>query len=118
MLLLTALCLVLACQDTSDSSSNTNSGTADDGNGNNSGGTSLDSEIINATMRVSADEDDALKNTFFSPAVATNGGTLKYTWDFGDDTASVDTDYNYITHQFNKYGKTYTVKLLLNNMTS
>lgn len=118
MLLLTVLCLVLACQDTSDSSSNTNSGTADGGNGNNSGGTSLDSEIINATMRVSADEDDALKNTFFSPAVATNGGTLKYTWDFGDDTASVDTDYNYITHQFNKYGKTYTVKLLLNNMTS
>ena len=121
MLILTASFFVLACQDTSDSSNGTNSGIEDGGNGNNNsggGGTSLTSEIINATMRVSADEDDALKNTFFSPAVATNGGTLKYTWDFGDDTASVDTDYNYITHQFNKYGKTYTVKLLLNNMTS
>lgn len=120
MLILTASFFVLACQDTSDSSNGTNSGIEDGGSGGNGdgGGSSLDSEIINATMRVSADENDALKNTFFSPAVATNGGKLKYTWDFGDESGSVDTEHNYVTHQFNKYGKTYTVKLLLNNMTS
>lgn len=123
MLILTASFFVLACQDTSDSSNGSNgsnSGIEDGGSGGNGdgGGSSLDSEIINATMRVSADENDALKNTFFSPAVATNGGKLQYTWNFGDDTESIDTDYNYVTHQFNKYGKTYTIKLLLNNMSS
>lgn len=120
MLILTASFFILACQDTSDSSNGSNSGIEDGGSGGNGdgGGSSLDSEIINATMRVSADENDALKNTFFSPAVATNGGKLQYTWNFGDDTESIDTDYNYVTHQFNKYGKTYTIKLLLNNMSS
>lgn len=123
MLILTASFFVLACQDTSDSSNGTNSGIEDGGSGGDGGtgdggGSSLDSEIINATMRVSADENDALTNTFFSPAVATNGGKLQYIWDFGDNTESISTDYNYIKHQFNKYGKTYTVKLLLNNMSS
>lgn len=75
------------------------------------------SDIVQATMRVSADINDALKQTFFSPAIATNGGSLTYTWNF-DDGVIETTSNNLVTHTYNRYGKTYKVELKLENSIS
>lgn len=98
---------------------NGNGGSGSKGDGSDNGSSQIDnkSEIINPTMRASADENDALKQTFFSPAIATNGADLKYTWNFDDGTTET-TDNNVVTHKYDKYGKTYKVELKLENSSS
>lgn len=86
-------------------------------NGSDNNSNISNSDIIQATMRASADVNDALKQTFFSPAIATNGGSLTYTWNF-DDGVVETTSNNLVTHKYNKYGKTYKVELKLENSIS
>lgn len=114
-----ALIFAIGCSDTNSQSSgggNITDNSSSGGNGGDgSGGTSSSSsEIINSTMRASASQDNALLYTFFTPAAATNGASLKYNWNF-DDNAEETTDTNIINHEFSKYGKSYNVTLNISN---
>lgn len=100
---------------TDNGSSGGNGGDGNGGDGSGGDGSGSSSEIINSTMRASASEDNALLYTFFTPAAATNGASLKYSWDF-DDNAVESTDTNIINHEFSKYGKSYNVTLEVSNM--
>lgn len=91
-------------------------GDGSNGSGNNGNG-AYNSDIVQATMRASGDVNDALKQTFFSPAIATNGGNLIYNWNFDDGTVET-TSNNLITHKYDKYGKVYQVELKLVNSLS
>lgn len=116
-----ALIFAIGCSDTNSQSSGggniTDNGSSGGNGGDSSGGdgSGSSSEIINSTMRASASEDNALLYTFFTPAAATNGASLKYSWDF-DDNAVETTDTNIINHEFSKYGKSYNVTLEVSNM--
>lgn len=91
-------------------------GDGSNGNGSNGNG-AYNSDIVQATMRAAGDVDNALKQTFFSPAIATNGGSLTYTWNFDDGTVET-TQNNMITHTYEKYGKVYKAELKLENSLS
>lgn len=116
-----ALIFAIGCSDTNSQSSGggniTDNGSSGGNGGDGSGGdgSGSSSEIINSTMRASASQDNALLYTFFTPAAATNGASLKYSWDF-DDNAVETTDNNIINHEFSKYGKSYNVTLEVSNM--
>lgn len=111
-----ALIFAIGCSDTSSQSSGGGNITDNGSSGGNGGdGSGSSSEIINSTMRASASQDNALLYTFFTPASATNGASLKYSWDF-DDNAVETTDNNIINHEFSKYGKSYNVTLEVSNM--
>ena len=116
-----ALIFAIGCSDTSSQSSGggniTDNGSSGGNGGDGSGGdgSGSSSEIINSTMRASASIDNALLYTFFTPAAATNGASLKYSWDF-DDNAVETTDTNIINHEFSKYGKSYNVTLEVSNI--
>ena len=116
-----ALIFAIGCSDTNSQSSGggniTDNGSSGGNGGDGSGGdgSGSSSEIINSTMRASASIDNALLYTFFTPAAATNGASLKYSWDF-DDNAVETTDTNIINHEFSKYGKSYNVTLEVSNM--
>lgn len=116
-----AVIFAIGCSDTNSQSSGggniTDNGSSGGNGGDGSGGdgSGSSSEIINSTMRASASQDNALLYTFFTPASATNGASLKYSWDF-DDNAVETTDNNIINHEFSKYGKSYNVTLEVSNM--
>lgn len=116
-----AVIFAIGCSDTGSQSSGggniTDNGSSGGNGGDGSGGdgSGSSSEIINSTMRASASQDNALLYTFFTPAAATNGASLKYSWDF-DDNAVETTDNNIINHEFSKYGKSYNVTLEVSNM--
>lgn len=94
-------------------------GSGGDGSDGGDGGPSNNnSGIVNPTMRVSTDEKNSLKHTFFSPAIATNGGELTYTWNFDDGTTPSVTKNNMVNHSYEKYGKTYKVELKLDSNKS
>lgn len=119
IILAAVLLIFTGCYDQVEILNNNGSGSGSDGGGSDNGSSQYDnkSEIINPTMRASADENDALKQTFFSPAIATNGADLKYTWNFDDGTTET-TDNNVVSHIYDKYGKTYKVELKLENSDS
>ncbi|MDY5051975.1 MAG: PKD domain-containing protein [Candidatus Mucispirillum faecigallinarum] len=119
IILLAVLFMFTGCYEPVERLNGSNSDNSSNSNNSNSGDnqTETKSDIVNPAMRVAADENDALKQTFFSPAIATNVADIKYTWNFDDGTTET-TDNNVVTHRYDKYGKTYKVELKLENSKS